>query len=194
MEEGEFLVRSARKTISHYLENTETALIGHDKKFDSKMGVFVTLETHPGHNLRGCIGYPQPIMPLFRALQDAAISAAEFDPRFDAVQAGEMKDLIVEITVLTPPEKMTGRRADFPKKIKVGKHGLIVRHGPFSGLLLPQVAVEQKWDPETFLEQTCWKANLSQDMWTNKDTEILTFEGQIFSETEPNGKVIEKKH
>ncbi len=193
--EGEFIVKSARKTLEEYLEKTKIPIIKHDKKFDEKMGVFVTLETYPDKNLRGCIGYPQPSTPFWKAMQDAAINAAEFDPRFNSVQDTELKELIIEVTVLSPPKLVEVKDPkEYLDKIKIGKHGLIAKYGSFSGLLLPQVPVEQKWGVEEFLNNTCWKANMSQDMWKDKKIEIFSFEGQIFSEESPKGKVIEKKY
>lgn len=194
LKEGDFLVKSARRTVEEYAEKHSVPAIEHDKKFDAKSGVFVTLEHFPDLSLRGCIGYPEPVMPFFRAMQDSAVNAACFDPRFEPVQPWETKELVVEVTVLTPPELIKVKDPkELPSKITVGKHGLIVRYGPFNGLLLPQVAVEQKWNATQFLENTCWKANLSQDMWLDRNTSVYRFEGQVFSETSPGGKVVEKK-
>ena len=194
LSEGEFLVKTARKVIEKYLETGERAKVEVGEKFKKKLGVFVTLESYPQKELRGCIGYPYPTEPLITALTNAAISAAVHDPRFPPVTEKEFEKLIVEITVLTEPKEIEIKdRKDMPSKITVGKHGLIIEYGPFSGLLLPQVAVDYRWSAEEFLAEVCWKAGLSPDTWLDKHAQVYSFEGQIFSEESPNGKVVEKK-
>jgi len=192
--EGEFLVRGARKVIESYLASGERLAIAAEEKFKRKLGVFVTLESYPQKELRGCIGYPYPTEPLINALTNAAISAAVHDPRFPPVTEKEFEKLIVEITVLTEPKPIEVKdRKDMPEKVKVGKHGLIIEYGPFSGLLLPQVAVDYRWSAEEFLAEVCWKAGLSPDTWLDKHALVYSFEGQIFAEESPNGKVVERK-
>ena len=191
--EGEFLVRGARKVIESYLASGERLAIAAEEKFKRKLGVFVTLESYPQKELRGCIGYPYPTEPLINALTNAAISAAVHDPRFPPVTEKEFEKLIVEITVLTEPKPIEVKdRKDMPEKVKVGKHGLIIEYGPFSGLLLPQVAVDYRWSAEEFLAEVCWKAGLSPDTWLDKHALVYSFEGQIFAEESPNGKVVER--
>ena len=194
LSDGEFLVKTARKTIESYLANGERLAIDAGEKFRKKLGIFVTLESHPKKELRGCIGYPYPTEPLITALTNAAISAAVHDPRFPPVTKKEFEKLIVEITVLTEPKEIkVNDRKELPSKITVGKHGLIIEYGPFSGLLLPQVAVDYRWSSEEFLAEVCWKAGLSPDMWLDKHALVYSFEGQIFAEESPNGKIAEKK-
>jgi len=190
--DGEFLVKTARKAIESHLSGKERAVPKVDEKFRKKVGVFVTLESYPKKELRGCIGYPYPTEPLINALTNAAVSAAAHDPRFPAVTEKEFARTVVEITVLTEP-KLIGGGKELAKKIIIGKHGLIIEYGPFSGLLLPQVATEYKWSVEEFLAETCWKAGLSPDMWLDKNARVFSFEGQIFAEESPDGKVVEKK-
>ncbi|MBN2517588.1 MAG: TIGR00296 family protein [Candidatus Altiarchaeota archaeon] len=162
--------------------------------FKEKRGVFVTLEKHPSHELRGCIGYPEPISPLLDAIIDSAISAATRDPRFHPVKENELDKLVVEVTILTPPKRVeVANPLDYPKKIRVGRDGLIIKRGFFSGLLLPQVPVEWGWDEEEFLCQTCRKAGLGMDSWLDKKTEVHCFQGEVFSEETPRGKVIKKE-
>jgi AmmeMemoRadiSam system protein A len=143
-----------------------------------KRGVFVTLWLE---GLRGCIGFPQPVLPLGEAVQEAAVSAALRDPRFPPVTSEEFQALGIEISVLTPPRSLD------PSRVKVGVHGLIVSKGGRSGLLLPQVAMEYRWDAWTFLDQTCVKAGLPKDAW-RKGAEVLAFEAQVFSEDDLKGK------
>ena len=138
-----------------------------------KRGVFVTLWMEG--ELRGCIGFPYPTKPLAAAVQEAAVAAALYDPRFPAVRAEELSLLEVESSVLTEPRPIS------PRQVEVGVHGLIVRKGGKSGLLLPQVAVEYRWDREEFLGQTCVKAGLEPGAW-KAGTEIFGFEAQVFSE------------
>jgi hypothetical protein len=138
-----------------------------------KRGAFVSL--HKGGRLRGCIGQIVPAKPLHRTIADMAAAAAFDDPRFDPLALKEMKDLELEISVLTPMERLKN-----PDEIEIGKHGLYIKKGFYSGLLLPQVAVEYGWDRNTFLEETCRKAGLSRGAWKEKGTEIYIFSADIF--------------
>ena len=137
-------------------------------------GAFVTL-TKNG-SLRGCIGYIEAVMPLAQAVRQCAVYAATEDPRFPRVAAREVKDLKIEISVLTP-----ARRIDDPKLVEVGKHGLIMSRDGRRGLLLPQVASEYHWGREEFLSQTCLKAGLPADAW-KKGATIEVFEAIVFRE------------
>jgi len=143
-----------------------------------KRGAFVTLKKHG--DLRGCIGYPEPVKLLSEALLDSAASAALNDPRFPPVRPEELPDLHLEVSVLTKPEPLAA------EDVEVGKHGLIVQRGFSRGLLLPQVATEWGWDRETFLEHTCRKAGLPKDAW-RKGAEILAFSAEVFGEEEGAG-------
>lgn len=136
-------------------------------------GAFVTL--HKRGQLRGCIGHIVAHYPLIETISKMAIAAAFEDPRFSPVTADELKDLDVEISVLTPFRKISNI-----EEIQVGIHGLYLKKGFYSGLLLPQVATEYRWDRKTFLEQTCRKAGLPPNVWQDKDTEIYIFSADIF--------------
>ncbi|OQX54241.1 MAG: hypothetical protein B5M53_05975, partial [Candidatus Cloacimonas sp. 4484_209] len=140
-------------------------------------GVFVTL-TKNGM-LRGCIGYIQAVKPLYEAVSEMAVSAALNDPRFPPVSKKELKQLSIEISVLTPLKKI-----DNTEIIKVGRDGIYIRKGFYSGLLLPQVATEYGWDRKTFLEETCQKAGLPKEAYKEPDTEIYIFQAIIFNEDE----------
>lgn len=139
---------------------------------EAKCGVFVTIKKH--EQLRGCIGYIEPVEPLAKAVSNMAVAAATGDPRFPPVSGAELGDLTYEITVLSPLERI----AD-PAEIKVGTHGLYIRKGGHAGLLLPQVAVEYGWNREEFLEHTCEKAGLPRDAW-KEGAEIYIYSGEIF--------------
>ncbi|VVB67914.1 Uncharacterised protein [Candidatus Norongarragalina meridionalis] len=180
--DGRKLILLARKAISEYAASRKTM---RSAEFPDKRGVFVTLNSYPSHELRGCIGFPYPVRPLGEAVCEAAVSAAFGDPRFPPVDGEEMKHILVEVSVLTPPEEMKGKRDDLPKKIKIGRDGLIIQMGPYSGLLLPQVPVEWKWNAEQFLEHLSGKAGLATDYWKDPRAKIFGFEAQIFSETKP---------
>ena len=192
---GRFLVKLAREAAENFVKygiKIEPPVETPEELFE-KRGVFVTIKTYPEKDLRGCIGYPEPIMPLVLATIDAAISAAVKDPRFLPVQPEEFDSLIFEVTVLTPPEPITVPPAERPKAIKIGRDGLIVRCGYASGLLLPQVPVEWGWNEEEFLSHTCLKAGLPADCWLRPECQFYRFQGQIFTEVEPYGEVVEEK-
>ncbi len=186
-------VRLAREALTKYID--KKVLIKPDRLppvFDEKRGVFVTL--HVEGELRGCIGYPQPVLPLGRAIVDSAINACARDPRFPCVRPNELKRIEVEVTILTKPEPYSEPKKMLPELVRIGKDGLIVSKGPFSGLLLPQVAPEWGFDAMDFLSQTCLKAGLPPDAWLDEDTEIQHFEAQIFAEVAPEREVIEKSY
>jgi AmmeMemoRadiSam system protein B/AmmeMemoRadiSam system protein A len=138
-----------------------------------KRGAFVTL--HNQENLRGCIGYIRAQKPLHQTIREMALAAAFQDSRFKPITQGELDDLDIEISVLTPLVKISD-----VKEITVGKHGIYIIKDYHSGLLLPQVATEQKWDRESFLKHTCTKAGLPEDAWKDKSTEIFIFSADIF--------------
>lgn len=179
-DEGAVAVRSARAAIEYTVAKRPKTFIRTTSVFGEKRGVFVTL-TKNG-SLRGCIGFPYPVMPLGEAIDHAAGAAAREDPRFLPVTKDELPAISLEVTILTVPEPLKGEPAKRPEHVIVGKHGLIVRGMGTSGLLLPQVATEYGWDAKTFLDHTCMKAGLSGACWTSRNVEVLTFEGQIFSE------------
>lgn len=190
LEEGRIAVKAAREAIERALRGEEVKPedFKFPEKFNERRGVFVTL--HKNGDLRGCIGFPYPVLPLREALIKAAISSAFEDPRFPPVRAEEMDRIRVSVTVLSEPEKLRCKPEERPEKIEVGKHGIIVRRGIFQGLLLPQVAVECGWDAEIFLAQTCLKAGLPPESWLDDETEVLVFTGEVFEEVEPRGEVV----
>ncbi len=194
IDDGKILVKTARTIVTEYLKNrTKISL---DKKFESdysfNSGVFVTLNNP--HGLRGCIGYPLPDRKLFDALVEASIAAATEDPRFPSVKSEELDQITFEVTVLTPPEEIqVSDPSEYPSKIKVGRDGLIIKHGFNSGLLLPQVPVEYSWTEEEFLGYTCEKANLPWDCWKDKETKVQKFEGIVFKEESPNGNIVREE-
>ena len=146
-----------------------------EERLKENSGAFVTLKENG--QLRGCIGYIQAVKPLFETVKDVAKSAAVNDYRFNPVTQEELGKLEYEISVLTPLKRIKDIN-----EIEVGKHGLVMKRGLDSGLLLPQVATEYNWDRETFLKETCRKAGLPQDAWKDKATEIYIFSAEVFGE------------
>jgi len=138
-------------------------------------GAFVTLKEEG--RLRGCIGYILPRRPLYLAVQSAALAAAFQDPRFPPLAREELDKVEIEISVLSPLHRL-----DDPEKLEVGKHGIMIVKGGASGLLLPQVAVEEGWDREEFLRGVCHKAGLPEDAWKDKDAELYVFTAEVFGE------------
>ncbi len=144
-------------------------------------GAFVSL--HLGRKLRGCIGCVEARHPLWKAVRDMAVEAAVEDPRFSPLTAEEFARIDLEISALTPPTPIAS-----PGEIEVGRDGLIVRHQGRSGLLLPQVAVEWKWDRDQFLSQTCVKADLPPDAWKT-GAAVLRFSAEVFGRVVGTGAV-----
>jgi uncharacterized protein len=154
--------------------------------FRERRGVFVTLRRAPRGELRGCIGFPRPVLPLGEAIRNAARAAATEDPRFPPVGAPELAHLTVEVSVLTPPEPLpTSSPAAMIAAVRPGRDGLIVEGYGTSGLLLPQVATEQAWTAEEFLEGTCTKAGLPPGAWRDRGVRVLRFEAEVFAEARP---------
>jgi hypothetical protein len=193
IQEGDFLVKLAREAIEYYLKQHKylTSPQDYPPILNEERGIFVTLESYPSNNLRGCIGYPLGEGPLISSTIDAAVSSAFSDPRFEPLTPRELNLITIEITVLSQPEIMSLNQ-NYIVQFEIGEHGLLVRSGSRSGILLPQVPVEQKWDKETFLRHICLKAGLAPDCYKNKYCQFFKFFGQIFKESNPEGEVKER--
>ncbi len=192
MEEGEAAVRTARSTIERHLKGESVEQGALPQKFQKEMGVFVTINRHPSGDLRGCIGFPEPIMKLEDALKRAAVSATR-DPRFAPLRADELDTIVVEVTLLTPPEEVDCSKEGLPDHITCGEDGLVISFRNRSGLLLPQVPVEQGWDEREFLDHTCLKAGLPSGFWKKEGCVVKKFQGEIFKEEEPGGNIKRKE-
>jgi uncharacterized protein (TIGR00296 family) len=179
-DEGTLAVRLARGAIEYAVAKKPKPHLNLTPVFGERRGVFVTLSKTG--ELRGCIGFPYPVLPLGDAIDHAAVAAALEDPRFSPVKASELTSITLEVTILTVPQFLPCDPDQRPVHVEVGRHGLIVRGMGTSGLLLPQVASEYGWDSTTFLDQTCIKAGLSTRCWLNRKVDVLTFEGQIFQD------------
>jgi AmmeMemoRadiSam system protein B/AmmeMemoRadiSam system protein A len=176
------LAEEEKKTLHHIaktvIENKARGKAVPEFKIESPIlkenrGAFVTI--HKKGQLRGCIGYIEGHGPLHKTIEEMAEAAAFRDPRFTPVKEKELPEIDLEISVLTPLKKI--KDVD---EIQVGKHGIYIKKGWYSGLLLPQVATEYGWDRQVFLEHTCQKAGLPSNAWKEKDTEIYIFSADIF--------------
>ncbi|HKM13346.1 MAG TPA: TIGR00296 family protein [Candidatus Methanomethylophilaceae archaeon] len=160
--------------------------------FEEPTGVFVTISQYPSGDLRGCIGYPEPVLPLGQAIVSAARSACH-DSRFSPLTLKEAEKCVFEVTILTHPKKIKfSSSEDLLKNIEIGRDGLILSYMGRRGLLLPQVPVEWGWDKEEYLSHLSVKAGLSQDTWKKEGVVIENFQGKIFAEESPKGEVIRK--
>lgn len=169
------LLALARQAIATALtDNRLLDLPAVDEALQGEYGAFVTLTL--GGQLRGCIGYPEPVFPLHETIARGAVSAALQDPRFPPVTPQELLGLHIEISVLSPLVPIT------PEQVEVGVHGLVIEQGRARGLLLPQVPVEWGWNREEYLWHLCRKANLPIDAWRNGAT-LYAFTAHVFSES-----------
>jgi len=186
--QGKVLLKLARDAImAEYTgEKLTESIFQTDKAFNQKQGAFVTLKTGAAGELRGCIGYTAQIYPLYKTIILAAKGAAFNDPRFPPVALQEIKNIHIDISVLSVPEEIVlnenETRKDLVKHIKIGTDGLIVQHGGRSGLLLPQVFPEWNADEKKALEMTCEKAGLQRNAWLEDKCRVLKFQAQIFEE------------
>ncbi|MCP4107887.1 MAG: AmmeMemoRadiSam system protein B [Desulfobacteraceae bacterium] len=173
-EEKDFLHKIVKETIQAKLSGEKLPEYENSfPKLKEPRGAFVTLKKHG--KLRGCIGHIIARYPLINTISKMAVSAAFEDPRFPPVRQEEFKDIDIEISVLTPLRKIKD-----VNEIQVGTHGIYIKKGYFSGLLLPQVATEYGWNRDTFLEHTCLKAGLPRDTWKEQGVEIYIFSADIF--------------
>lgn len=175
------LFRLARQAIRCHLEGQPPPALPEGRPaLAERRGVFVTL--HRGDELRGCIGHAVARMPLAEAVRELAVSAAARDRRFAPVHRGELNELTVELSVLSPLAPIR------PEEVEVGRHGLLVRHDGCSGLLLPQVASERGWSATELLEHTCAKAGLPRGAWRD-GAELLAFTCDVYVDP-PGGRVV----
>lgn len=206
LDEGMLLTQFARKVIEEYIQNQRTIEL---PKISSKTlfeprSVFVTLKKRKPMDwiLRGCIGRLQPgpgevgdHLPLLEATKQAALSSALEDPRFPPVRLDELDSILIEVSVLTVPEEISIKdRKKISEQISIGKDGLFIDAGSWhKGLLLPQVAPEQKWNATEFLEGCCQKAGVAPNSYLDPNVKVYKFQAQIFTEDKPRGKIHERK-
>jgi len=171
------MLKLARDSITYYLSTKKRLKVEEtDPILNKEMGAFVTL--HERGRLRGCIGNIIGRGPFYLTVRDMAVEAATGDPRFRPVTLNDMENIDIEISALTPLEKI-----EDPNKIEVGKHGVLVRNGFQSGVYLPQVATETGWDREQFMNSLCGqKAGMAHDAWKKGQCEIYVFTAEVFGE------------
>ena len=189
---GEKLVKLARKAVEKYLN--ESVVINADNLYglSQKAGVFVTLNylSNNKEYLRGCVGFPVAEKTLYQSVIEAAIAAASQDPRFEPISKEDIENIIFEVSVLSPPEKIEVQNPkDYKNHIKIGRDGLILKCKYGSGLLLPQVPVELNWDIDEYLANICYKAGAPLDAWLMPESQLYKFGAIIYKEFEPNGNV-----
>ncbi|MGD8377151.1 MAG: AmmeMemoRadiSam system protein A [Acidobacteriota bacterium] len=173
------LLELARRALERHLEGLSAPSPPDDPLLQRAGGVFVSL--HRGEDLAGCIGYIESEDPLPRTVIGAAIAAGTRDPRFPPVTPEDLAAIRIEISILSPLRPLND-----PASIEVGRDGLLIEGGGRRGLLLPQVAASQGWDPETFLRAVCDKAGLPSDAW-RQGAALYRFTAQVFSEPAGQG-------
>ncbi len=188
-EDGALLLRVARRTLETWVE--EGRLLSVEglelpKPLLEKRGAFVTLRRGPC--LRGCVGYTANIKPLAEAVRDNTINAASRDSRFEPVKAGELPEITIELSALTPGDSPESpmRAVQSIDEIVIGRDGVCIeRYGEKGGLLLPQVAAEHGWGVEEFLDAVCHKAGYPPGAWRDPAYRLYRFSAQVFSESSP---------
>jgi uncharacterized protein len=172
-EERSALLQQARRSIRAALANADEPVAAPNEHLLQPRGAFTTL--HLNDTLRGCIGYIEPLHPLWETVAKTARAAAFDDPRFPPLTLEELGKVRIELSVMSMIEPIAAQ------DVEVGIHGLIVSQNGRRGLLLPQVAPEWGWDRETFLSQTCVKAGLPTDAWKN-GAQLQAFTAEVFGE------------
>lgn len=182
--EAKELLRLGRQAVEASFRSSEPEIPEEVKeRFAPKRGVFTTLLTYPEERLRGCMGVVEPKYPLWQGVVYTSLKAAFSDPRFPPLREEELGSVIWELSILSALKPVP--KELLPGSINIGIQGLMVEKGVLKGLLLPQVATEHSLSPEEFLALTCRKAGLPDGCWKDKDTQVYTFEAQVFRETKP---------
>ena len=176
------LIPIARDSIKGVLKKKDPEISDEIKsEFSEKQGAFVTLKKY-GH-LRGCIGYIEPIMPLWKTISNAAVAAAFKDIRFPPLKESELNEIRIELSILTVPKLIeVNDPNEYFQKIKLGRDGLIIKHPMGEGVLLPQVPEEWGWTLDEYLMNLCHKAGLPSYAWRDKETKIYSFQAIIVEE------------
>jgi uncharacterized protein len=198
LEQRRILLRIAREAIVSALERRPFSDPPVPRELLDPRGVFTTLYLNPDsatgdyaasvgprdaphrelhRELRGCVGYAMPVAPLYRAVAETAHAAAFQDSRFLPVTKNDLPQLEISLSVLSRVFPV------HPCSVELGRHGLVISEGARRGLLLPQVPIENGWDQETFMEQTCRKAGLPLDAW-RKNATIEAFTAEVFCDSD----------
>ena len=174
--ESTILLAIARDTIINLVNQQDYSPEPREEKaLNDRSGCFVTIKQN--NELRGCIGNFQSERPLFQEVAEMAAASASKDPRFHPMEADELENFSLEISVLSSLQKI-----EEIEEIEVGTHGIYLEKNFSRGVLLPQVATDHNWDRTTFLQQTCVKAGLPTDAWQGHDADIYIFSAQIIKE------------
>jgi len=169
-------LKIARETLKNIFSRKESSSPPLSPSLQKNLGAFVTLRKKG--KLRGCIGTFEPKEPLYKVICEMTIAAATGDPRYIPVSAEELNDITIEISVMTPKQKIKDWH-----KIDLGKHGVVIERGSRSGTFLPQVATETGWSLEEFLRELCTqKAGLEASCYKDPSVILYTFEAQVFEE------------
>lgn len=193
IEEGEELVRAARKIVIEFVSSAKfdrTAVAKHTRKFADKHGVFVRVEHWPTRTPRGSMGFVHPRMGIGSALIEAAIGAAE-DKDFVPISHREIEHIVVEVGILSDPVELKGGETSRLRQVKSGRDGIITTYGFHAGVVLPIEASENDWKKEEMLRHACMKAGLGADSWKRDDVRIHKFTSQVFRELSPDGPIEE---
>ena len=195
LDDGSFLVQHARKSIeSHFRGGNPEIPTPMLDLMTKKLPLFVRLRVHPSKTLRGSAGYTNSIIPLTSSLSEVALFAAVTDRCFPPLRKSELKTTLVEVSVLTEPALISVEQTEkYPEQLVVGRDGIIVEKDGKKGVLLPQTAVELKWNPKNFLSHAAMTVGLSPDAWRDPAAKIYRFQAQVFTEDTPNGKITERK-
>jgi uncharacterized protein (TIGR00296 family) len=190
--EGKELVKLARLTVESYISQTD---FEHEvNPIGIRAGAFVSLFTYRDvgrQELRGCIGFPYADNDLNHTIRAASIAAATCDPRFKSITIDELCGIVFEVSILTnPTEIIVDRPDDYLSTIRLGIDGLVLNSHYGSGLLLPQVPLEQEWGVEEFLTNLCRKAGAPPDIWRLTQAKLYKFQALVFRELEPSGNII----
>ncbi len=178
-DEKKILLSAARNSLLSIFEKVTIEKPDYEKHpvLKSHAGAFVTLTEHK--KLRGCIGYIIGDQPVFKTVCEAAIQAAQHDPRFSPIREEELKIISLEISILSEPFSLNNY-----DEIELGKHGLILEERGRRGLLLPQVPIEHKMNKEEYLDAICQKSGLHRSYWREKELKLKGFTATVFSEKE----------
>ncbi len=192
--EGEILVRLARESVEYWFRERRRMPVPEDIPAILRRpgAAFVTIETyHEGgrRELRGCIGYVKAVKSLAETVIEVALESAFHDPRFKPLEEWELDHVTFEVSVLSPLEEAPRDPDGRLRFVEVGRDGLVVERGAFTGLLLPVVPVEYLWDEETFLSETCVKAGLWPDCWLDPETRVYRYRARAWRESRPRGPV-----
>ena len=177
----DFILKIARRAVENYVKTGQKLAVPKEypEEMQEKRGVFVTI--YKKGMLRGCIGIPFPEKPLIEGLIEASVEVCN-DPRFPPLSENELKDIKIEVSILSDPKLIKTEPKNYKKFIEIGKDGLILRRGMREALFLPKVPIEQGWKLEEYLENLCLKAGLTADSWLDPDSKLYKFEAGVFSE------------